>query len=443
MKRSISIPASSWSVPTLGTFQRRLFILGAGFSQPAGLPVGSELFERIRVVVRKRSVDYNFLEEAIAGYIKYMQDCHGLLIEPNRIDCEEFLGFFERANFLSLGGGMELVTPFTTAEEKLKDPAYGEEHLPFGRAACIAIPNIIRRAIAEVLYRDPNAPLPIVYKDFAERLQPGDYVVTYNYDSVLESALLACGKKFRFYQPTVLSGSIEDTKITILKRHGSIDWFDKEPYDRNETFYNIDADSRGAERSSDGTPPERTNELVFGEDSLVNAEPIARTDETDESGSRQLKDIHRAVDIGPLLNMGGHNRWVPLLINPSTEKLTNLQKLRPFWNVLFAMGIHNRSVSIIGYSLPEYDEYVRQDMFFVFHEYRRNIRRQESFPNRRDMPFSNSPGIKCIPIRIIDRCEGGDSAWTIRKNYQFLDWKHVELNTEGFSTESVAWLFGE
>ena len=336
---------------------------------------------------------------------------------------------------------MELVTPFTTAEEKLKDPAYGEDVLPFGRAACIAIPNVIRRAIAEVLYHDPSTLLPPVYKNFVERLQPGDYIITYNYDNVLESALLASGKRFRFCQPRELSGSIEDSKITILKRHGSIDWFDKEPYDNNETFYDIDAESRGAERSSDSIPPERTNQLVFGEGSSVKTEPISMSTESGDWGHEHLKEIHRAYDIGPLFNSSGHSLWVPFLINPSTEKLTHLRKLTPFWHVLFAMGMHNKSIAIIGYSLPEHDEYVRQDMYFVFHEYRRNIRMQEMFPNRMDMPFSNSPGAKCLPIRIIDRCKEGDSSWALRRNYQFLDWKHVELNTEGFSTESVEWLF--
>ena len=201
-----------------------------------------------------------------------------------------------------------------------------------------------------------------------------------------ELALSASGKQYRLFPPGRITGKNEDKVITILKRHGSIDWFDREPYENNERSYEyFNSYTRQMEQLPEELSTDRTNELVFGKSAPIEISPVAVEEEA-KGYFGNLRHLYRADEIGPLLRYGGHNLWVPFLVNPSTEKLAHLQKLRSFWQVYFASGIHNRSVAIIGYSLPEHDEYVRQDMYFICHEYLKHIHMQERFPNNRNVP---------------------------------------------------------
>ena len=78
------------------------------------------------------------------------------------------------------------------------------------------------------------------YQVFVQRLKPGDIVVTFNYDTLLESVLDESGVNYRHFFYTDENKSWADTsmesiwgesEIIILKMHGSIDWFDKTYYE--------------------------------------------------------------------------------------------------------------------------------------------------------------------------------------------------------------------
>src|SRR5207237_10211631 len=60
---------------------------------------------------------------------------------------------------------------------------------------------MIRSAIGDVIHHMTPPPnrLPDIYYRFAECLSPHDYVLSLNYDLVLESALRHVGKPFRRY----------------------------------------------------------------------------------------------------------------------------------------------------------------------------------------------------------------------------------------------------
>src|SRR4051812_8467718 len=80
----------------------RLFILGAGFSQPAGLPLGPELLEEVRARVRALHLDAGWdgpLEEEIHEWQE--------LYPSRELNLESVLAYSHRKHFLGLIGSDE------------------------------------------------------------------------------------------------------------------------------------------------------------------------------------------------------------------------------------------------------------------------------------------------------------------------------------------------
>ena len=80
---------------------QRLFILGAGFSKPAGLPLASELLDLVLNEL-KRLGGRTHLHRAVDSYLGYVEATTGR--KPARIDIEEFAGYLDyRHSFGVLG----------------------------------------------------------------------------------------------------------------------------------------------------------------------------------------------------------------------------------------------------------------------------------------------------------------------------------------------------
>ena len=103
--------------------------------------------------------------------------------------------------------------------------------------------------------------------------------------------------------------------------------------------------------------------------------------------------------------------------------------MRDFWWGIQKRGGLNLSIGVIGYSLPTYDEYVRQTLFHMFSNY------TEVAPDLEVL------GQRKAPIRIIDYASASDSGADIRGRYRFADWQNTELSLKGFSEETTDWLF--
>ena len=113
----------------------RLLFLGAGFSQPAGLPLGKELLSEVRRLLRATHGPNNLVERDLIRYTKYLSDCEGIETTVDSVDYEKFLGFLDTEHFLGLKGSD------TWSDEG------NESQL------------IVRRAIAEILHqRTPSSP---------------------------------------------------------------------------------------------------------------------------------------------------------------------------------------------------------------------------------------------------------------------------------------------
>jgi hypothetical protein len=150
----------------------RVFVLGAGFSRPAGFPLGLELWHE--VLRRAQILDgrASRFDRELNGYLRYKQDCFGLRIDADQVDFEDFMRFLDVEHFLGMRGS--------------------DTWSRAGNEATV----VVKTLIGEILAHRTPAPdrIPQVYLEFADGLEPDDYVLTFNYDVLLERALDAVGK---------------------------------------------------------------------------------------------------------------------------------------------------------------------------------------------------------------------------------------------------------
>lgn len=385
-----------------GTY--RILFLGAGFSKPAGLPLGSELFREVRKLLRTEHGSDNFVEKDLDRYIRYVEACEGRKLTANSIDYERFLSFLDVEHYLGLKG---------------KD-TWSDE----GNESQL----LVKHAIAQVLHeRTPHKPLDL-YRSFARKLNPSDYVLTFNYDTLLESALEAEGIPYRLFPQRYSEigpsyNTVDDSReeVVLLKLHGSVDWCDRAHHEREIAFERANLYLyRNAKHPSERHP-------VFGSSPIVESVPITDGPRNEDD---PLAKIYRIRDLEPLFNRGFWE-WCPLILAPSQTKIFYVQSLRDFWRGLQRnAGQLNLSLGVVGYSLPTYDEYARQTLFHVFSNYTGYDLTQQ---------FEN-PNLKKDPIRILDYRPPGDSGADIRTRYRFADWSQTKLRLDGLNKSTIKWL---
>lgn len=364
----------------------RLIFLGAGFSHGAGLPLGEELWR----VVRTRAGDS--LESDLATYIQYRKECDGLNLAAKEVDFEELLAFLDIEHHLGLAGGDSL----------------GLE----GNETQVMIKRLIGQVLTE---RTPPAhDLPQIYYDFAEQLGQGDYILTFNYDVLLERALDHVGKPYRLFPARhecirpgygVVDSSRDENEVVVLKLHGSVDWFDRSEYE---------------ELLEESTSPEHP---VFGPDSSVEIVPLL---EGPQFPDDPLRSVWRVISgLERLYSDPALWRAVPRLVNPSTAKAVYAKRSRYLWWDMGRAGEYNLGVAVIGYSLPRHDDYVRQALFRVTKNF------QENWWD------ADLAGKKKSPMLLIDRQadEAGRSAY--RARYGFVDERKARFYFGGFDAEAL------
>jgi hypothetical protein len=187
--------------------------------------------------------------------------------------------------------------------------------------------------------------IPDLYLEFARILKPPDYVLTFNYDILLERALEATNVPFRLF-PDRLKGPahgnsmiVDDSKeeVIVLKLHGSIDWFDRTHYNELEEL----ATRQGFKTAHP--------DMVFSRMKELNVVPLI---EGDSFPNDPLRHMYRVKKIEQLYRLNPLFHVTPSLLNPSPSKILYSQLFRDFWWGLGNAGILNFSMGIIGFSLP-------------------------------------------------------------------------------------------
>ena len=209
----------------------------------------------------------------------------------------------------------------------------------------------------------------------------------------------------------VVDSDVEE--VTVLKLHGSVDWFD----DRD--FLDLKASLR--EQGSDRVPIHS----VFAEPDRYGAQPIV---EGPRSPDDPLLHIHRIRDVdGYYQRDTGFN--APFILSPSHVKFVYAEPLLSFWRGMGRSGGYNLGISVIGFSLPKHDEYVRIGLYQMISNY------QQSWWDERML------GVLKDKVRLVDFRGDPAGVAEYRQRYSFVDPARAEYFLGGFSSEAIEFLF--
>ncbi len=366
----------------------RLFVLGAGFSAPAGLPLGNCLLERVRQDVRgsfTRAGWDGILEQEIGEWIS--------LYPGESIDLERVLAYSHRKHYLRLLGS--------------------DEYYAHGSRSIVAA----RHAIQRILIRSMPNDTPSLYRDFSLRLCPNDLVLTFNYDTLLEQALDDIGKPYTLTPEWWLEtdpGEFEPRFVDLLKLHGSIDWYDR---------YYLDSAMRW-HADQDHDVPNR--DPIFGPTPTVPSEPLARGQTEVEFGHNILPRVFRVPNLRKHFPMEERvaSVIVPFILPPAYDKLLGYDPILDLWENLHRVQGSFSSIVMIGYSMPPYDSYAYETLGRLFVMYQQGA----------DTSFG---GHRRVPIQLITLA---DSKQQTLGCFPFLDPDKTRIWNEGFSPKSLEWI---
>jgi hypothetical protein len=247
---------------------------------------------------------------------------------------------------------------------------------------------------------------------------PYDIVLTFNYDTLLERACEAVGTQFRLVQNQYSkvypggAGAIDTSRqeVIILKLHGSIDWFDRKSY-RNRLEL--------AER--DGVSSHHVTDPIFNSPQNWRLAPLVDGVRPDDE---PLREVYRLRDLKTFYSDPPWFLSTPLLLTPSTAKVVYAQQFCDLWWGLGFVGIENFRMVIIGYSLPEHDDYARQVMYRLVKNYQ--DKRSWWWPTKQKEP-----------LVIVDMRHTEIEINHYRQRYSFVNWKNARTYFDGFDANFV------
>lgn len=379
----------------------RFFILGAGFSSPAGLPLAHQLWEEVLSRARQLNWMNDMLDFELQAYERFRVS-RGNNLDDSPFDFEDFFAYLDLEHALGLKGSDH----------------FSDE----GNRLQLALKWLIAQVLVE---RTPAASeLPSCYLEFARLLQPHDYVLTFNYDTVLERALDAVGKPYRLfpsrYQEIRESHSVVDNsreEVAVIKLHGSVDWFDKSSYLSQCERYR----EQGIEQ-----PPDH---IVFGPRSPVETSQLMGGPQFPDD---PLTTVHRvSAGLEELYRREPPILVCPFLLAPSNMKVLYANKMRYFYWGLGQSGGMNLGITVIGYSLPRHDDYARRFMMDMFRNYQNMYWGEEMHR-----------GMKKTPVLLIDFRNDDGRRKEYERIYSFSDTEKTEFYYDGFGIKAVEYIRG-
>ena len=410
------------SAPQTDAEERRFrtFVLGAGFSVAAGLPLANALWASVLTRVDARYGADNQVRRDLDRFVAFKRATTDPAYDPAGVDFEEFMGFLDIEHFLGLQGS----DTWSDAGNKTQ--------------------LIVRWLIGQVLFErqaEGRGQRPAAYRRFAERLRGGDYVLTFNYDTLIEESLEAVGRSYRLF-PTrfreigqdynEVDTSRDEEEVVVLKLHGSLDWFDAAAYERSVESLEESARAVDDPRTAAAYRNYRHPHPVFGPHRVVESIPLV---DGPRSPSDPLRTIHRVRDPAPLYERAPHVNPLlgasPVLLAPSYQKLVYAPTFAEFWNGLGRSGGSTLGMGVIGFSLPKHDEYVLQALYSLARNY------TDSWYD------SDFGGLRKLPLRLVDYQTSPEGRAAYEERYRFLNWERTETCYDGFGDAAVDFLFRE
>lgn len=231
---------------TLQTQAKRVFILGAGFSKPAGLPLATELTDDLLGEIRQRVGD----DHRLLQFADHIRQLHQWISRKHSIpllNIEEFYdyatNYAERFRF-----EQHLQTVGRDAGETAYRQAWDIE----------AWLSQLDDRLLDVLLRYEQQANLCPIRRFANILRPSDVIVTFNYDLLVERALAAQDRDW-----TLAFNDVNGGRIKVLKLHGSVDWVclpRREHYDDSGLELLFSKTDTNQERNP---PNSRINEIEY------------------------------------------------------------------------------------------------------------------------------------------------------------------------------------
>jgi hypothetical protein len=170
-------------------------MLGAGASKSCGMPLTNQLLQEVLQKIR----DDKF-RDRLCNFIHYLYPHFDSKWE-NYPNLEEFLSLIDVYGEFS--GKVKRSHLFTPEEVKeLKD-------------------DLLRGICSYMHTKTSNLEIrKTVFYALAKCLQPEDTIITFNWDLLMERALTEAGVDYNYHP--------RPNTISLLKPHGSIDWFDRD-----------------------------------------------------------------------------------------------------------------------------------------------------------------------------------------------------------------------
>jgi hypothetical protein len=172
---------------------KSLFILGAGFSRYAGMPLVQELRDCVLGWLERNGANDHRVSVHLKALANWPEFPRGKFWEGlRRVDPHDNRGF----------------------EEWMADLLKTAETFP----VCVQTYHVLRRACARLLWEKQAsiADLPSAYCGFARQVEDGLGVVSFNWDLICERALDDAGATWGY--------SIKTAPIAVIKPHGSLNW---------------------------------------------------------------------------------------------------------------------------------------------------------------------------------------------------------------------------
>ncbi len=296
-----------------------VFVVGAGLSASLNLPNTRELLQRVHDLAGRRrywGLTRNLVPRLQNSYEFFYPEKSGTGFRPDVVD------FFSLLKaYTEIGSGMS---------GGLRDSR--------------ALLGDLRFAIANALVfdlREIDNVLRSQHVELNQILEPGNVVITLNWDLVLERYCYLHGIPVRF------DGWVDGSEVVLLKLHGSIDWTLRSQAARPVTQKNYAVLRERLTTGRQYTIPIRSGDKILR----------TRAMESWNDSWRKIKSRTNA----------------PFIVTMSQGKSDDLSKIDFIWRTAYDALSAASEIEIVGYSMPHDDVEVRALL-------RAGIRRGSSAP---------------------------------------------------------------
>lgn len=272
----------------------RLYVIGAGFSAPAGMPLTNQLLPLVfqhAMSIKTPDSDpelghAQILLESLRFYIPEFEfDPYKLRVGeiPDGFDFERFLTFMGVNSAIQMG-----------TSEQLDE--HGSQELSYFMDWTA---DVVRQAQMKAARKG----LPEVYHKFAQQIEDA-MIFTFNWDTILEVSLEKAGRPYQLDRRR----QGRHPEIPVLKLHGSIDWFTSDHCLRQP---------------------------------WMKLQPIGES----------LPSLSRATEPLEKLGLYYDSGMTPWIVVPSFDKIYQVTRYDELWQLLYLYLQNDLTVYFIGFSM--------------------------------------------------------------------------------------------